>query len=58
MRVMGVFVPAVAIAASDLAAAVASFDLLLQFANGKIPQTMLDTEAEIEERFEQPFKKS
>lgn len=58
MRVIGVFVPAVAIAANDLAAAVAGFDLLLQFANGKIPQTTLNTEAEIEERFEQPFKAS
>ncbi len=56
LRIIGVFVPAVAIAANDLAAAVAGFDLLLQFADGKIPQTMLDTEAEIEERFEQPFK--
>jgi hypothetical protein len=58
MPVISVLVPAVAIAASDLAAAVAGFDLLLQFANGKIPQTTLDTEAEIEERFEQPFKMS
>jgi hypothetical protein len=55
MRVIGVFVPAVAIAANDLAAAVAGFDLLLEFANGKIPQTTLDTEAKIEERFEKPF---
>jgi hypothetical protein len=58
MRVIGVFVPPVAIAANDLAAAIAGFDLLLQFANGKIPQTTLDTEAAIEERFEQPFRKT
>jgi hypothetical protein len=58
MRIIGVFVPPVAIAADDLAAAVAGFDLLLQFANGKIPQTTLDTEEAIEARFEQVFTKS
>ncbi|HKH81136.1 MAG TPA: hypothetical protein VKA03_05945 [Methylovirgula sp.] len=58
MQVVGVFVPPVAVAANDLAAAVAGFDLLLQFANGKIPQTTLDTEENIEERFERPFKQT
>jgi hypothetical protein len=58
MQVIGVFVPPVATAASDLAAAVSGFDLLLQFANGKIPQTTLDTEEKIEQRFERPFKQT
>jgi hypothetical protein len=58
MRVIGVFVPPVAIVANDLTAAVSGFDLLLQFANGTIPRTTLDMEATIEERFEQPFKKT
>ncbi len=55
LRVIGVFVPPAAIAANDLAAAVAGFDLLLQSSRGVIPHTMLDTEATIEARFEQPF---
>jgi hypothetical protein len=56
MRVIGVFVPPVAIAANDLAAAVAGFDLLLQFSSGTIPQATLDTEETIENRFERPFQ--
>lgn len=55
MRVIGVFVPAVAIAADDLAAAVAGFDLLLKLAGGGIPQTTRDTEEAIAARFERPF---
>ncbi len=59
MRVIGVFVPAVAIAANDLAAAVAGFDLLLQFANSK--SRAIDarySKQTIEERFEKPFEAS
>jgi hypothetical protein len=37
LRVIGVFVPPVAIAANDLAAALGGFELLMQFSNGKIP---------------------
>jgi hypothetical protein len=55
LRVVGVFVPPVAIAANDLAAAVAGFDLLLRFSSGAIPRTTLDTEGAIEDRFERPF---
>lgn len=51
LKIVGVFVPPVAIAANDLEAAVAGFDLLLQFSTGKIPQTTLDLEETIEERF-------
>lgn len=58
MRVVGVFVPAVGMAANDLAAAVAGFELLLQFASTKIPPTTLDSEATIEDRFERPFEPS
>jgi galactokinase/mevalonate kinase-like predicted kinase len=52
LRVIGVFVPPVAIAADDLAAALGGFELLMQFANGKIPQVTLDLERTIEDRFE------
>jgi hypothetical protein len=58
MRVIGVFVPPVAMAANDLAAAVAGFDLLLQFSTGTIPQATLNTEETIEGRFERPFRAS
>ena len=58
LRIIGVFVPPAAIAANDLAAAVAGFDLLLRFANGAIPQTTLDTEETIDQRFEEPFRVS
>ena len=52
LRVIGVFVPPVAIAADDLAAALGGFELLMQFANGKIPQVTLDLERTIQDRFE------
>jgi hypothetical protein len=52
LRVIGVFVPPVAIAASDLAAALDGFELLMQFSNGKIPQVTLDLEQTIQDRFE------
>ncbi|HLH13036.1 MAG TPA: hypothetical protein VKV77_14320 [Methylovirgula sp.] len=58
MRIIGVFIPPVGIAANDLAAAVGGFDLLLQFANGKIPQVTKDTEEAISDRFEDPFEPS
>jgi hypothetical protein len=50
--VVGVFVPPVAIAANDLAAALGGFELLMQFSNGKIPQVTLDLEQTIRDRFE------
>ncbi len=52
LRVVGVFVPPVAIAANDLAAALGGFELLMQFSNGKIPQVTLDLEQTIRDRFE------
>lgn len=52
LRVIGVFVPPVAIAANDLAAALSGFELLMQFSNGKIPQVTLDLEQTIQDRFE------
>jgi hypothetical protein len=52
LRVIGVFVPPVAIAANDLAAALGGFELLMQFSNGKIPQVTLDLEQTIQDRFE------
>jgi hypothetical protein len=52
LKIIGVFVPPVAIAANDLGTAVAGFDLLLQFSSGKIPQTTLDLEETIRERFQ------
>jgi hypothetical protein len=52
LRVIGVFVPPVAIAANDLAAALGGFKLLMQFSNGKIPQVTLDLEQTIRDRFE------
>ncbi|MEW6438916.1 MAG: hypothetical protein AB1508_17300 [Pseudomonadota bacterium] len=52
LRVIGVFVPPVAIAANDLDAALGGFELLMQFANGKIPQVTLDLEQTIQDRFE------
>ncbi|HEY0146473.1 MAG TPA: hypothetical protein VGB93_10070 [Methylovirgula sp.] len=52
LRVVGVFVPPVAIAANDLAAALGGFELLIQFSNGKIPQLTLDLEQTIQDRFE------
>jgi hypothetical protein len=52
LRVIGVFVPPVAIAANDLAAALGGFKLLMQFSNGKIPQVTLDLEQTIQDRFE------
>ncbi|MEJ0051408.1 MAG: hypothetical protein WDN02_09425 [Methylovirgula sp.] len=48
---IGVFVPPVAIAANDLAAALGGFELLMQFSNGKIPQVTLDLEQTIQDRF-------
>ncbi len=51
LRVIGVFVPPVAIAANDLAAALGGFELLMQFSNGKIPQVTLDLEQTIQDRF-------
>ncbi len=52
LRVIGVFLPPVAIAANDLAAASSGFELLMQFSNGKIPQVTLDLEQTIQDRFE------
>jgi hypothetical protein len=52
LRVIGVFVPPVAIAANDLDAALGGFELLMQFSNGKIPQVTLDLEQTIQDRFE------
>ena len=52
LRVIGVFVPPVAIAANDLDAALGGFKLLMQFSNGKIPQVTLDLEQTIRDRFE------
>jgi hypothetical protein len=52
LRVIGVFVPPVAIAANDLDAALGGFELLMQFAGGKIPQVTLDLEQTIQNRFE------
>jgi hypothetical protein len=52
LRVIGVFVPPVAIAANDLDAALGGFKLLMQFSNGKIPQVTLDLEQTIQDRFE------
>jgi len=52
LQVIGVFVPPVAIAANDLAAALGGFALLMQFSNGKIPQVTLDLEQTIRDRFE------
>ncbi len=51
LRVIGVFVPPVAIAANDLAAALGGFELLMQFSNRKIPQVTLDLEQTIQDRF-------
>ena len=53
LKVIGVFVPPVAVAANDLAAALGGFELLMQFADGKIPQVTLDLEQTIQDRFEQ-----
>jgi hypothetical protein len=52
LRVIGVFVPPVAIAADDLDAALGGFELLMQFTNGKIPQVTLDLERTLQDRFE------
>ncbi|WP_297299179.1 hypothetical protein [uncultured Methylovirgula sp.] len=52
LRVIGVFVPPVAIAADDLAVALGGFAVLMRFSNGKIPQVTLDLERTIEDRFE------
>ena len=52
LRVIGVFLPPVAIAANDLAASLGGFELLMQFSNGKIPQVTLDLEQTIRDRFE------
>jgi hypothetical protein len=52
LQVIGVFVPPVAIAANDLAAALGGFALLMQFSSGKIPQVTLDLEQTIHDRFE------
>jgi hypothetical protein len=52
LRVIGVFVPPVAIAANDLAAALGGFELLMRFSSGKIPQVTLDLEQTIQDRFE------
>ncbi len=52
LRVIGVFVPPVAVAANDLAAALGGFELLMRFSNGKIPQVTLDLEQTLHDRFE------
>jgi len=52
LRVIGVFVPPVAVAANDLAAALGGFELLMQVSNSKIPQVTLDLEQTIHDRFE------
>jgi hypothetical protein len=52
LRVIGVFVPPVALAANDFAAASSGFDLLMQFSNGQIPQVTRDLERTIQDRFE------
>ncbi len=52
LRVIGVFVPPVAMAANDLAAALGGFELIMQVSNGKIPQVTLDLEQTIHDRFE------
>jgi hypothetical protein len=52
LQVIGVFVPPVAIAANDLAAALGGFELLMQASNSKIPQVTLDLEQTIHDRFE------
>jgi hypothetical protein len=52
LKVIGVFVPPVAIAANDLAAASSGFELLMQFSNGTIPQVTRDLEQTIQDRFE------
>lgn len=52
LQIIGVFVPPVAVAASDLAAALGGFQLLMQFSDSKIPQVTLDFEQTIHDRFE------
>lgn len=52
LQVIGVFVPPVAIAANDLAAALGGFELLMRFSSSKIPQVTLDLEQTIHDRFE------
>lgn len=52
LQVIGVFVPPVAVAASDLAAALGGFELLMRFSNSKIPQVTLDLEQTLHDRFE------
>jgi hypothetical protein len=52
LQVIGVFVPPIAIAANDLAAALGGFELLMQASNSKIPQVTLDLEQTIHDRFE------
>lgn len=58
LKVIGVFVPPVAVAANDLDAAIGGFKILLQFANGKVPPSTSNLEQMIDERFEQPFEAS
>ena len=53
LKVIGVFVPPVAIAADDLGVALGGFELLMQFGKGKIPQVTLGLEQTIQDRFEQ-----
>lgn len=55
-RIVGIFVPPVAIAASDAQAIISGIQFLMStpILSGKIPQVTLDTESYIDDRFQNP----
>lgn len=55
-KIVGIFVPPVAIAANDAEAIVSGVQFLMSLSTtlSKIPQTTLDTENYIEDRFQNP----